>query len=223
MLNVAHISSPIQLSAFIACSENFHHLNGLQGVGMSDMAEATKKIVDVLMAFSTEQRLRVVKASLTLLGDELGHSSIDKSKNVSEKNNENVIFEDDNSDAMPVLAKQWMKKNGVSMGDVEHYYHFDGGKVVTLEIPGLATTKKDQSVNAYLAVGLASLLEKGDPSFSDSDARAFCEKSGCYDMPNHSKIIKSFGNKITGSKNSGWKLTTPGLSAVAELIKQPRG
>jgi hypothetical protein len=67
--------------------------------------------------------------------------------------------------------------------------------------------------------GLASLIGSGDPSFTDEQARALCVHFGCYDNGNHSTFVKALGNQATGSKTSGWKLTSPGLSAIAELIK----
>jgi Rieske Fe-S protein len=61
-------------------------------------------------------------------------------------------------------------------------------------------------------------LQSGGTDFSEDTARQYCQHLGCYDSPNHSKYLKGFGNKITGSKDSGWKLTAPGLTAAAKLI-----
>lgn len=66
---------------------------------------------------------------------------------------------------------------------------------------------------------LASRLLGLDPTFSDGEARELCTQFGCYDQGNHSKIYKDFGNRATGSKNAGWKLTNPGLVAAAGLLK----
>ncbi|GGK17241.1 hypothetical protein GCM10011394_28060 [Luteimonas terricola] len=74
-------------------------------------------------------------------------------------------------------------------------------------------------MNTYLMLGIAAFLSTGEASFTDKDARELCEHFGCYDATNHAKYIKEFGNKITGSKSSGWKLTAPGLNAAAELVK----
>jgi hypothetical protein len=74
-------------------------------------------------------------------------------------------------------------------------------------------------MHTYLMQGFAAFLATGEASFSDKDARDLCEHFGCYDATNHAKYIKEFGNRITGSKNAGWKLTAPGLTAVAELLK----
>ena len=64
------------------------------------------------------------------------------------------------------------------------------------------------------------MVATGDSAFDDKSARALCKGSGCYSDANHSVYIKAKGNKLTGSKDSGWKLTAPGLKFGAELVKQ---
>ena len=76
-----------------------------------------------------------------------------------------------------------------------------------------------KTINTYLLTGIAALLESGTANFQDETARKNCESLGCYDQNNHSKYMKEFGNKITGSKKTGWKLTGPGLVAGAEILK----
>lgn len=187
---------------------------------MSNLAGATSKVVEVLTDFSSEERLRIVKASLTLLGDEFnpprGQSA---AQNSGQQNSGNAGY---GNSELPPSAQQWMNKNGVSEKQLEHFYHFDQGRAIPIALPGNATSKREQTLNAYLATGLASYLTNGDASFSDADARKFCEQSGCYDAPNHTKSLKAIGNRVTGSKSAGWKLTTPGLTAVAELVKKPK-
>jgi hypothetical protein len=77
--------------------------------------------------------------------------------------------------------------------------------------------------NAYVVSGISQLLLKGEPSFTDKDARTLCERSGCYDSANHSAHLKDRGNEFSGSKDKGWTLTAPGLKRAAELLKQMQG
>jgi hypothetical protein len=67
--------------------------------------------------------------------------------------------------------------------------------------------------------GVGALLKSGKAEFADEAARNNCENLGCYDMNNHGKTLEKLGNTITGSKKNGWKLTTPGLTAAAALLK----
>lgn len=188
--------------------------------GMSDLSGATSKVVEVLTKFSPEERLRIVKASLTLLGDDFIPSSGQNGDPGSDQNNSGA--EGYEMSELHPQAQRWMNRNEVSQEQIEHFYHFDDGKALPIGLPGNATSNREKSINAYLATGLANYLASGDASFSDADARELCRQSGCYDQPNHSKVIKALGNRVTGSKSNGWKLTSPGLSAVAELVKAPK-
>lgn len=188
---------------------------------MSNLAEATMKLVEVLTTFNSEERLRIVRASLTLLGDEFSSQSTAAggSRKPEQGNNNNG---GDELSEVHSQAQQWLRKNGVTLEQLEHCFHFDQGKVIPIALPGNATSKREQTANAYLAVGLAQYLESGDASFSDADARKFCEQSGCYDNANHTKSVKALKNRITGSKSAGWKLTAPGLTAAADIVKQQK-
>lgn len=186
---------------------------------MSNLAQATAKVVEVIAAFSSEERLRIVKASLTLLGDEFSTPSAGQ---MAQRSSDQRFDEDSNHLKLHSLAQQWMRKNGLTTEQLEHYFHFDQGQVVPIALLGDATSKREQTVNAYLTVGIAHFLASGDASFTDADARKFCEQSGCYDGPNHAKSITALKNRVTGSKSTGWKLTSPGLTAGADLIKQPK-
>ena len=55
----------------------------------------------------------------------------------------------------------------------------------------------------------------GEATFADKDAREVCNKVGCYDSPNHSNYMKAFGNLTVGAKDTGWKLSNPGLLEAA--------
>jgi hypothetical protein len=116
-------------------------------------------------------------------------------------------------------ASVWLAKAKITKDQLEQHLHFDNGQVKVISLPGNATKRIDQVRHTYLMQGLASFLTTGDASFSDKDARELCEHFGCYDHTNHAKYIKEFGNRITGSKSAGWKLTAPGLTAAADLIR----
>lgn len=174
------------------------------------LAEATAGVLEILSALSPEDRSRVVRATLTLLGDEL--PSANRKTLPAQENEEESDLE------APPQVKIWAKKHGLTSEQLEQHFHFDQGKVVAISLPGSTKKKIEQVENTYLMQGLSAFLATGDSSFSDDDARSLCEHFGCYDSSNHSKYMK-FGNRITGSKSGGWKLTAPGLTAAAELLK----
>jgi hypothetical protein len=186
----------------------------------NQLAEAVGKIVDVLSPLASEERTRVVSAALTLLGEASGASGI--RFNGIQPNGKPPLDEETEASEFGLTSpvKTWLKKVKLEGSLLEEYFHFDQGKVQPIALPGNASKRITQVVNTYLVQGLSSYLASGEPAFSDTDARKLCEHFGCYDHTNHAKYLKEFGNKITGSKASGWKLTAPGLSAAAELIKQ---
>jgi len=182
----------------------------------NELTNAVAKVVEVLSPLGSEERMRVVNASLTLLGE--GGASIMSGGSTGTESisgTEGVNYQLDIS----ATAATWLEKNNISKEDLEHWYHFDQGEVTLLTIPEGVSKRSQQAINTYLLLGFAAFLRSGDASFSDQDARELCRHFGCYDHTNHSKIYKAFGNKITGSKSSGWKLTAPGINAAGSLIK----
>jgi hypothetical protein len=178
------------------------------------LTEATTSLHGILEPLSSEDRRRVIQAALVLLGDippALGAKPIQQ-----------PLDEPEPSGLLPALppqAKAWMTKHKVSAGSIEAFIHLDNGKATVIESPATKGSGREKTHAAYLMAGLASLFENGEPSVNDDVARALCVHFGCYDANNHSAYVKALGNSVAGSKSAGWKLTAPGLTAVAELIK----
>ena len=169
-----------------------------------NITEAVSAIVGELAGFSPEERQRIVRASLTLLGDSLQNAASGD--------------DEDTGDAQfPTKARMWMKRYGVTAEQIVHVFHRDGDDVkVIATIPG--STKREQVVNAYVLSGLARLLATGESKFDDKSARALCESGGFFDGTNHMKYMKN--SEFTGSRDKGWVLTTPGLERGAALVSE---
>lgn len=178
------------------------------------LAAAMTKIVEILDPLDSDERKRVVQAAFALLGEQALPRA---SGQASDGGDDGASGE-----AVPGVAPAaapWLAKTKITKEQLEQSLHFDGGAVKVISLPGSATKRIDQVIHTYLMQGLAAFLATGEASFTDKEARELCEHFGCYDATNHAKYIKEFGNRITGSKNSGWKLTAPGLNAAAELVK----
>ncbi|MBX3726105.1 MAG: hypothetical protein KF823_09315 [Xanthomonadales bacterium] len=184
----------------------------------ANITEATTKVYGVLEGLTSEERKRVVRAALMLLGDELEEAARRGTPSTTQARISSA--DDDDLSVIHEGARAWVRKNGLLMSSLEHFFHFDQGRVQPIALPGSATSKREQTLNTYLAQGLAAHLSTGEPAFSDEQARMLCKQFGCYDSANHAKIVKELKNRITGSKSAGWKLTTPGLTAAADLVKQ---
>jgi hypothetical protein len=163
-------------------------------------------MIELLTPLSSEDRQRLVGATLTFLGE---NSAISKRADGSE----DAVDEG----SLPPRASTWRKQNGLSMEQINQVFHIIGDKVEVLEVPG--ASNKEKTINAYVLAGLGRYLVSGDPRFDDKFARDVCSTAGCYDGTNHSTILKTRGNLFTGDKGAGWTLTSPGLKQAADLVK----
>ncbi|MEK7650396.1 MAG: hypothetical protein AAB364_00810 [Patescibacteria group bacterium] len=179
---------------------------------MPKTTKVMSQVVELLRPFESEDRQRIVQATLTLLGETSVKLPVDNSFEGSESSG--------GASDLPTKAKTWMKQNGIKMTDLEQVFQIESGhaEVIASAIPG--KNKKAQSHNAYVLQGLSSLLTSGESSFTDKDARALCKEQGCYSDANHSVYMGDIDNKLSGSKEKGWKLTAPGLSHGASLVKE---
>ena len=173
------------------------------------VAQIAGAIVDELSDLTSEERHRVIRAALALLGEaSLKH---EEGAATSEESGAEV-------GQLPQRARVWMKQNDLSPDQLQQVFHIDGEtiEIIASEVPGKNNREKVR--NAYVLTGTAGLLSTGDPKFSDKAGRTLCEQSGFYDSSNHTKYMKG-GNEFTGSADKGWTLTNPGLKAAANLIK----
>jgi hypothetical protein len=174
---------------------------------------ATAKLVEVLGGLDSEERGRAISAAMVLLGDSNRALAEARQRPSAEMTIECV-------DGLPAKAVAWAKKNDLELDQLEHVFTIDhdGVDVIAARAPG--KSKRLQTIGTYLLCGLASLLARGDLSFTDDDARELCKKLGAFDSPNHFNYVKGLGNLVAGSKEAGWKLTNPGLARAAEIVRQ---
>jgi len=90
------------------------------------VTEVVAKMVDILEPLSSEERRRVIGASLTLLGDE--PTTLQK---VSEAGDRPENGEAKNR--FPPRAQAWMKQHAVSSEEVQQVFHSDGGTVEVID------------------------------------------------------------------------------------------
>jgi hypothetical protein len=183
----------------------------------SKITDVTTKVVKLLSGLDSRGRQKVIQASITLLGE----TEVDLS--ASGANLGNGRGGGSGSATLPGLspkASAWIKQNSLVMPQLEQVFDIDGGNVSVIagSVPGKSS--KHQTIAAYVLRGVAQLLATGDPTFDDKSARKLCEDLGCYNSANHAVYMNAMGNNITGSKDKGWKLTSPGMKMGADLIKE---
>jgi len=169
------------------------------------------KMVALLEPLERDVRRRVIQATLTLLGDE--GSSISGGTRAG-------VREDQPEGKFPRRAESWIRQHDLSEDELNHVFHVDGDHVEIVASRVAGKTNKERTLNAYILSGAARLLASGEPAFDDAAARESCRNFGCYDHTNHATYMKHRGNTLAGSKDSGWKLTAPGLTQAAALVKE---
>jgi hypothetical protein len=169
------------------------------------VTQAVANIVQELTDFSSEERRRIVQASMTLLGEGAALPVLEQEIEVQQEG------------GLPAKARIWMKQHGLTSEQINQVFHpSDEGVEVIASIPG--ANKKEQVRNAYVLCGLSHLLASGESKFDDKSARRICELGGFFDGSNHMKYMKC--SEFTGSREKGWVLTSPGLKLGASLVTQ---
>jgi hypothetical protein len=167
--------------------------------------QAVANIVQELTDFSSEERRRIVQASMTLLGESAALPLPEQEVELQQEG------------GLPAKARSWMKQYGLTPEQLNQVFHFgEEGVEVIASIPG--ANKKEQVRNAYILCGLGRLLGSGESKFDDKSARRICELGGFFDGSNHMKYMKC--SEFTGSREKGWVLTSPGLKLGASLVTQ---
>src|SRR5262245_2954866 len=177
----------------------------------TDITSSTTELYNLLEPLDPAQRTKVIKAALTLLGDDI---DIEREKSKTKKDEQ-----EPGGDGLRAKARTWARTNSITEEQLHHVFHLDGGKVEVIAAEAPGKTGKQKTVNAYILTGLAQFLQTGEAKFDDKTARAVCKAMGCLDESNHAYNLKGKGNALSGSKDSGWTLTGPGLKAGAELVK----
>lgn len=177
-----------------------------------ETAGVMTKIVEALAPLASEERLRVVRAALTLLGETAPIQDKKPDPEGSDLTGE--------VSALPARARAWIQQNGLSFEQLQQVFQFSEGsvEVIATEMPG--QNDKEKSFNAYILTGIAKLLATNAPAFDDDTARTLCKASGCFNLSNHSGYMAQKGNEFTGSKLNGWTLTAPGLKRGATLVRE---
>lgn len=187
---------------------------------VSPLPEVVARVFSLLEPLGPEARARVIASVLSLFGEELvlaggGRRDAGGHRPGALSNTE--------GDDVPVgkRAALWMSRHAVSAEALQELFHFsDGGVELIGHVPG--KTRREQTIAAYLLVGVRELLRNDEPRFTEEQAVAVCKRAGCYDRPNHSVTRSQFGSRVAGSKDSGYSLTNPGLDAAAALINENR-
>jgi hypothetical protein len=175
-----------------------------------EIGDVVVGILKTMAPLSTDERRRAFAALQALLGDEIP---------LPPKYSESIQDGGACSSELPSRASVWMKQNGITSDELEQIFHIQDGTVelIAPNVPG--NNDKDRTINTYVLCGILKLLQSGSPEFDDGTAKDLCKKLSCLNSKHHAEYIAGRGNELTGSKEKGWTLTSPGLRRGAELVK----
>src|SRR5580693_6389298 len=141
------------------------------------LTQAVTNVVQELEGFSSEERHRIVQASMTLLGETPMRLATDGGSEELGQNQE-VEF--------PAKARNWMIQYDLNFDQINRVFHFvEEGPEIIASIPG--TNRREQVRNAYVLCGIGRLLVSGETKFDDKAGRHVCELGGFFDSTNHMK------------------------------------
>jgi hypothetical protein len=171
-----------------------------------DVPKIASQIYALLQPLESDARKLAIAGALAMLGEQMMTTGTQKEDNAG----------GDDATEYPRKATQWMKQNGVTSEQLSHVFH--DGEIIAATLPG--SSKKEKTVATYILCGIGNILKTGEPKFEDAAARETCQRHSCFDLSNHSGIIRASRNLFTDSKDAGWTLTAPGLKQGADLVKQ---
>jgi hypothetical protein len=121
------------------------------------------------------------------------------------------------------VARKWMARNSLDASKLGSIFSLgvDEIDLIAKTVPGKTKTEKAQ--NVFLLKGAASYIGTGASRFTHEQIKETCVHYGAYDGTNFASQIKSFSGTVSGSKNTGYALTTRGLSEATALIASMTG
>lgn len=181
--------------------------------------QAAGLLVETLEPFSSEDRMKCIRAAMVLLGED-GGLPLGKTESHAEHRQAPVV---NGRLGEPTIGgeklRRWMVQHQVTEDQLNQIYHINGTvELIADAVPG--RSKKDKTINCYLLVGVRALIQNDEPKFADKEAMEFCQITLAYDKNNHTANRQALSNRASGDRVSGFTLTVPGLRDAANLIKE---
>lgn len=140
-------------------------------------------------------------------------------RGVKDERDRDDILEADGDDGVSPVARKWMRRNGLTVNDLSAVFSLGADEIdlVAKRVPG--KNNKERMRNVFLLKGLAAYIGTGAARMKDQAVREACEHYSAYDPPNFATNLRSFSSIVSGSKASGYTLTTRGLTEATEVLK----
>lgn len=152
-----------------------------------------------------------------------GNNSVVATSETIKKENSPNGSNDHEGDGISSVGHKWMKRNGIQAEQLGTIFSLglDEIDLVAKKVPGKSI--RERMKNVFLLKGIASYLGSGAARFTHDQVKEVCQHYDAWDGPNFAINFKSFASDVGGSKESGYNLTTRGLTSGTDLIKQMTG
>ncbi len=190
-------------------------------VSTGSTTQALMEVVKALESLDSIERMKCVRAALVLLGEDEQPVSGKVHRQDSSLSGQSEVGDNrTTSTQLGEQAHRWMVKHKVTEDQLHQVFHIDGKsiEIIADDVPG--NSRREQTVNCYLLVGIRNLLQNDEARFQDKEALEYCQITHAYDRNNHTTHRQSLSNRVSGDRKQGFALTVPGLRDAAKIVKQ---
>lgn len=149
---------------------------------------------------------------------------VEQTQEQKDNNNGSTSQKDIQEKDLHVKVRQVMKKEGVTVEQINQIFYKENGDIKPL-FDDLRTTKAAESqIRIALLTALKNAIQTGDFKFNGEEVRKDTQQRKCYDAPN---FVANFKNNKTlfdnfeayDKTNPTISLSTEGKTRLAEVIK----
>lgn len=128
--------------------------------------------------------------------------------------------QDEGLEGISPVAQKWMRRNGLSESQLSSLFSLgvDEIDLIAKAVPG--NKKKDKMRSVLLLEGVASYLGTGAARVDYEKLKQAVGHYGADPGGNFWSYMKDFNAEVSGSTSSGFTLTSRGLTAATELVKE---
>jgi hypothetical protein len=156
--------------------------------------------------------------------DEDGESQVSRTRSASSPEATSNVQERERHrhdlEGISPIAQKWMKRSGVTSSQLSALFSlgFEEIDLIAKSVPGKNKAERVRSV--VLLLGIAGYLGSGVARVADDKLREACGHYKAYDVSNFTKHMKGIAFEASGTRETGYTLTSRGLGAATDLIRQ---
>jgi hypothetical protein len=126
----------------------------------------------------------------------------------------------DELEGISPIAQKWMKRSGLTSSQLSALFSLGLEEIdlIAKSVPGKNKAERVRSV--VLLLGIAGYLSSGVARVADDRLREACGHYKAYDVTNFTKHMKGIASQASGTRETGYTLTSRGLEAATDLIRQ---